>query len=129
MRGLLDQIVRFGIVGAIAFAIDFGVLVLLTEVFGLDPVASATVSFSVSVVFNYLASMRFVFSRRAGLSRRREFAVFVALSVLGLLINDALMWAGTAALALDYRLVKIVATAAVMVWNFATRKAFLEGGG
>lgn len=129
MRYLLEQIVKFGIVGVIAFEIDFGVMAFLAEIIRLSPVLSATVSFTLSVVFNYLASMRYVFSRRAGLSRRREFAVFVALSALGLLINDALMWAGTAALALDYRLVKVVATAAVMVWNFATRKAFLEGRG
>lgn len=126
MRKLIEQIFKFGIVGVIAFVIDFGVMVLLTEAFGLNPVASATVSFIVSVVFNYLASMRYVFRHREGMSRGREFAIFVVLSVIGLGINDALMWAGTELVALDYRLVKIGATAVVMVWNFVTRKVFLE---
>lgn len=126
MRKLIEQIFKFGIVGVIAFVIDFGVMVLLTEAFGLNPVASATVSFIVSVVFNYLASMRYVFRHREGMSRGREFAIFVVLSVIGLGINDALMWAGTELVALDYRLVKIGATAIVMVWNFVTRKVFLE---
>lgn len=126
MRKLIEQIFKFGVVGVIAFVIDFGVMVLLTEAFGLNPVASATVSFIVSVVFNYLASMRYVFRHREGMSRGREFAIFVVLSVIGLGINDALMWAGTELVALDYRLVKIGATAIVMVWNFVTRKVFLE---
>ena len=52
--------------------------------------------------------------------------IFVVLSVIGLAINDALMWAGTELASFDYRLVKIVATAVVMVWNFVTRKIFLE---
>ena len=55
---------------------------------------SATISFTVSVVFNYVASMRYVFTHKEGMSRRREFIIFVVLSVIGLIINNACMWAG-----------------------------------
>lgn len=127
MRKLIEQIMKFGVVGVIAFVIDFGVMVFLTEVFGIDPVISATVSFIISVVFNYAASMRYVFSHREGMSRTREFIIFVVLSAIGLGINDLLIWAGTDLASFDYRLVKIFATAVVMVWNFVTRKIFLEG--
>ncbi|WP_368284938.1 GtrA family protein [Enorma massiliensis] len=127
MRKLIEQIMKFGVVGVIAFVIDFGVMVFLTEVFGIDPVISATVSFIISVIFNYAASMRYVFSHREGMSRTREFVIFVVLSAIGLGINDLLIWAGTDLASFDYRLVKIFATAVVMVWNFMTRKIFLEG--
>ena len=127
MRKLIEQIMKFGVVGVIAFVIDFGVMVFLTEVFSIDPVISATVSFIISVIFNYAASMRYVFSHREGMSRTREFIIFVVLSVIGLGINDLLIWAGTDLASFDYRLVKIFATAVVMVWNFVTRKIFLEG--
>lgn len=127
MRKLIEQIIKFGVVGVIAFVIDFGVMVFLTEVFGIDPVISATVSFIISVIFNYAASMRYVFSHREGMSRTREFVIFVVLSAIGLGINDLLIWAGTDLASFDYRLVKIFATAVVMVWNFVTRKIFLEG--
>lgn len=127
MRKLIEQIMKFGVVGVIAFVIDFGVMVFLTEVFGIDPVISATVSFIISVVFNYAASMRYVFSHREGMTRTREFVIFVVLSAIGLGINDLLIWAGTDLASFDYRLVKIFATAVVMVWNFVTRKIFLEG--
>lgn len=127
MRKLIEQIMKFGVVGVIAFVIDFGVMVFLTEVFSIDPVISATVSFIISVIFNYAASMRYVFSHREGMSRTREFVIFVVLSVIGLGINDLLIWAGTDLASFDYRLVKIFATAVVMVWNFVTRKIFLEG--
>ena len=128
MQRLIQQIMKFGIVGVLAFIIDYGLMVALTELVGLAPVASATVSFIVSVVFNYVASMRFVFSHKEGMSKQREFVIFVVLSVIGLLINDGLMWAGTELVAIDYRIVKIGATAVVMVWNFVTRKLFLDGG-
>lgn len=127
MRKLIEQIMKFGVVGVIAFVIDFGVMVFLTEMFGIDPVISATVSFIISVIFNYAASMRYVFSHREGMSRTREFVIFVVLSAIGLGINDLLIWAGTDLASFDYRLVKIFATAVVMVWNFVTRKIFLEG--
>ena len=127
MRKLIEQIMKFGVVGVIAFVIDFGVMVFLTEVFGIDPVISATVSFIISVIFNYAASMRYVFSHRDGMSRTREFVIFVVLSAIGLGINDLLIWAGTDLASFDYHLVKIFATAVVMVWNFVTRKIFLEG--
>lgn len=129
MRNLIEQILKFGVVGVIATVIDFGVMIFLTEVFGVNPVASATASFIVSLIFNYVASMRYVFRHREGMSRQREFAIFVVLSVIGLGINDLLMWLGTSHAALDYRLVKVFATAIVMIWNFVTRKIFLEEKG
>ncbi|MEG0473613.1 MAG: GtrA family protein, partial [Solibacillus sp.] len=92
MKKLIAQLMKFGVVGVIAFIIDYGLLIFLTEVFGIDYLVSATISFIVSVVFNYVASMRYVFSHRAGMSRRREFIIFVVLSVLGLIINDVGMW-------------------------------------
>ena len=129
MNKLLAQIAKFGIVGIIATVIDFAILIVLTELFGVDTVVSATISFTISVVFNYLASMRYVFKHRDGLSRQREFAIFLVLSIAGLIINDVMMWMGTEFTSVDYRIVKVVATFVVMIWNFVTRKVFLEEKG
>lgn len=131
MRKLIEQFLKFGVVGTIAFCIDYGVLMLLSQVFGVDPVLSAAVSFCVSVVFNYMASMRYVFTHRADMSRSREFAVFIVLSAVGLVINEACMAAGVAVLgtsALMVTVTKLFATAVVMVWNFFSRKKWLDGG-
>lgn len=129
MQRLIQQIMKFGIVGILAFMIDYGLMIALAEFMGLNPVVAATFSFIASVVFNYIASMRFVFSHREGMSKRREFIIFVVLSAIGLLINDGLMWTGAELAAIDYRIVKIGATAVVMIWNFITRKLLLDGGG
>ena len=118
---------KFGVVGVIAFAIDYGLLALLTEAFGVNYLVSATVSFTVSVVFNYVASMRYVFRHKEGMSRRREFIIFVVLSMIGLVLNDGIVLALNAGLGLEANIAKICATALVMVYNFVTRKIFLEG--
>lgn len=128
MRKLIAQFLKFGVVGVIAFAIDYGLLAFLTEVIGANYLISATISFTVSVVFNYFASMRYVFTRRDDLSRRREFIVFVLLSVAGLGINDFCMWAGVEFFGIHYLIVKIAATVIVAIWNFVTRKIFLDAG-
>ena len=38
------------------------------------------------------------------------------------------MWAGVELLGVHYLITKIFATAIVMVWNFVTRKIFLDAG-
>ena len=131
MRKLIEQFLKFGVVGTVAFAIDYGTLMLLSQVFGVDPVLAAGISFCVSVIFNYLASMRFVFTHRQDMSRGREFVVFIVLSAVGLVINELCMAAGVAALgtsALMVTVTKLFATAVVMVWNFFSRKKWLDGG-
>lgn len=128
MKKLIEQIMKFGVVGVIAFVIDYGLMVVLTELFGVNYLVSATVSFIVSVTFNYFASMRYVFTHKEGMSRRREFVIFVVLSVIGLGINDLFMWLGTGLLGISYLISKLVATFVVMVWNFVTRKKFLDAG-
>ena len=65
---------------------------------------------------------------KEGMGKRREFVIFVVLSVIGLIINNALIWAGAELLGQHYPLVKIFATTAVMVRNFVTRKMFLDAG-
>ena len=117
---------KFGVVGVIAFVIDYGLLALFTECFGINYLVSATISFTASVAFNYFASMRYVFTHKDGISKKKEFIIFVVLSVIGLLINNGCMWAGVEILGIHYLITKIGATFIVMIWNFATRKIFLD---
>lgn len=126
MKKLFHQILKFGIVGIIAFLIDYGLLYVFTEWCGIYYLVSSTLSFSISVIFNYIASVIWVFDVNKKHSKVRNFILFVIFSVIGLGINQLIMWAGVEMLALHYMLVKIGATAIVMVWNFITRKKFLE---
>lgn len=129
LKRLVQQFLKFSVVGVIAFVIDFGVMVVLTELADLPPVVSAGVSYCVSTVFNYVASMRYVFAHREGLSRTREFIIFVTLSVIGLGLNEAIMWLGGSLVGDEwYMLTKVVATALVMFWNFFSRKRWLDAG-
>ncbi len=126
MKKLIRQIVRFGGVGVLCFLIDYGILNVLTEYAKVYYLLSATISFSVSVIVNYVLSTLFVFDVDKSHSRVRDLLLFVVFSVIGLGLTAGIMKLGVDWLAFDYRLVKIVATAIVMVYNFVTRKLFLE---
>ena len=125
LKQLIIQLVKFGFVGVIAAAIDVGVLVLFTEVFGADVLISSGISFCVPVIANYILSMKFVFKSK-GQSKLKEFTVFVLLSVGGLCINQFIMWLGTEKFSFYYLAVKLAAMVIVPIYNFITRKVFLE---
>ena len=84
------------------------------------------ISFSVSVIINYLLSMRYVFHGKKGSSRVKEFIIFVVLCVIGLGINQVIMWAAVSGFGFSYVFSKVGATGIVMVYNFVTKKIFLE---
>ena len=148
MKNLFTQFIRFGLVGAVCFVIDYViglavmniVLALTTaECFEAASVAGSVVGFTVSVVVNYVLSFKYVFARKENLDRRAEFTAFLILSVIGLLLNSLLIWLVVGPVyshvallreGLGHNLIytgaKVFATAVVMVYNFATRKIFLE---
>lgn len=127
MGKLIAQIMKFGVVGVVATVIDFAVMNLLYYVLGLDILVANTAGFVISLVFNYLASMKYVFAHKEGMSRKREFVIFVVLSVIGLALNDGIVLELKGGLGLEANIAKVCATALVMVYNFVTRKIFLEG--
>lgn len=124
----MQQIIRFAFVGGGAFVIDYGVMIFLTEVGGLNYLISSAISFTVSVIFNYIMSVKWVFNVSGERSQTQDFAVFIVLSVIGLGINSLIMWIAVDKFHIFYMIAKIGATAIVMVYNFITRKIFLENG-
>ena len=123
---LLAQFMKFGIVGFLAFCIDYGLFLLLHQVFGLYYLAASTISFVLSTVFNYVCSMRYVFKGRPDQTRMQQFVIFFVLSIVGLGVNQLVLWLCVDKLGITAWIGKLVATAIVMVFNFVTRKIFLE---
>ena len=126
MKKLMEQIVKFGFVGFLCFFIDYGLMVLLKERLGIHYLISSTISFTVSVIVNYILSITFVFETDKSKNKVGEFVIFVCLSVIGLGINEACMWFTVETLGIHYMLSKVGATAVVMVYNFISRKIFIE---
>lgn len=123
---LWKQIIRFAVVGGSAFLIDYSIMILLTEFFEINYLISNAISFTVSVIYNYRMSVHWVFDVNGGRSQTQDFLVFIILSVIGLGINQLIMWLCVDKIGIFYMISKIGATGITMVYNFITRKIFLE---
>ena len=119
------QLIKFAIVGVIAAFVDVGTLVTLKELLHVDVLLSSAISFCVSVTVNYLLSMTFVFKSK-NQSKIKEFIIFVFLSIGGLCLNQLILWIGVKFTTVYYLIVKLFAMIIVPIYNFITRKIFLE---
>ena len=126
MKKLIAQVLKFGVVGGTAFLIDYSIMIALTEFFGINYLISSGISFVVSVIYNYILSVHWVFDVDKNGNKKKEFVVFILLSVIGLGLNQLLMWIFVSKVHVFYMLSKIFVTAIVMIYNFVTRKFFLE---
>ncbi len=138
MKKLIQQFLKFGVVGVICFFIDTG-LYTICNFIGIPYLISGVIGFSVSVVVNYLLSMKYVFVRRDDLSRKKEFTIYLILSIIGLILNELILFVCVDVIYGNWSwlrsfmhpraaeiLAKIGATGIVMVYNFVTRKIFME---
>ena len=137
MRDLVRQFLRHGVVGSVAFLVDFSVMVLLHETLGMDPLVASIISFTISVIVSYWGSMKWVFARRDDMSRRKEFAIYMVLSFIGLVLNSICMWIGQQLLLMRgidwahsnlYMVVKVLATFIVTFYNFFSCRRWLDAG-
>ena len=144
MKKLFEQIIKFGFVGGLCFLIDFIISTLLFDSLinyisrNVATLTSGFVGFTISVVVNYILSMKYVFVRKEDMNRKKEFTIFVILSVIGLGITEVILLAFSALYSNNDYLMsvfndtlwfagsRIFATAVVMVYNSITRKIFLE---
>jgi putative flippase GtrA len=125
---LRAQAARYLVVGGVAFAVDYALLVLLTELAGVNYLASAVFAFVAGLAVNYVLCTKFVFAGRTLANRGVEFAVFAAIGVVGLGLTELILWCGEEVVGLDYRLAKFFAVAVVLAWNFGVRRALLFRG-
>ena len=126
MQKLFAQVVKFVIVGGLSFVIDFILYLGFTRGFGMVEMLAQVLAFSLSLIFNYVMSMRYVFVSKDELKKHHEFVIFVILSILGAGLNWALFYAMVYLLLINDLITKIVVAGVVMVFNFVTRKLFLE---
>lgn len=125
-ENLFVQIFKFVIVGGIATIIDWIIYYLLYNFMHMNPLLANILSFSVSVIYNYIASVKWVFDVNKDKNKVKMLVEFLIFSIIGLLLTELLLWIGINKLNMNAMLVKIIATAIVMVFNFITRKIFLE---
>ncbi|MBN8454606.1 GtrA family protein [Accumulibacter sp.] len=88
---VMHQFVRYGMVGGLAFVVDFASLWVLTEGVGLHYLVSASLAFLLGLITNYVLCIAWIFAFRAVRSRAQEFTIFGLIGVAGLLLSNFLL--------------------------------------
>ena len=138
MNNRLKEILRFILTGGVCTVIEYVALYLLKTWLHWGAVAATPLAFLISVVFNYLLCVKWVFPGAKEGSRRAQLG-FVITSVLGLFLNWGIMWALTSLFGENEALLtmlgfslrvwmvnKVIATLLVMVWNYFTKRYVLQ---
>jgi putative flippase GtrA len=109
----------------VAFALDFGLLVLLTEVVHLHYLVSNIIAFMTGTSLLYVLSVFWVFSRRVIQNKHLEYWLFILIGVVGVGFNELFMWLFTEKVHIYYLYSKIIAGSIVFFWNFLSRRFIL----
>lgn len=120
----LSRFLRYIVVGGVATAIQYVILVLLVRAFGMAPTPASTIGFVLSAGVNYLLNYRFTFqSNRPHGPAAAKFAV---LAGTGLLINAAIMHLMTGA-GVQYLIAQVCATSVVLFFGFISNSLWTFG--
>ncbi len=97
----------------------------MTSVFGVPYLISGGVAFTLGLIVIYILSVRWVFEVRHVRSIWAEFTVFVVIGIIGLGLNEGVLWVLTGYFGLFYLVSKIASVLVVFTWNFFARKFLL----
>lgn len=131
IKALITKFLKFGVVGASGMVVDFGVLILMRDVVGLPDLWANTISFTAAATSNYFLNRIWTFrskDKQVGV----EYLKFLAVSIVGLGINNGVLWlssrlwpdayyASINLLGMDidvFYLFKLLAIAITTIWNF-----------
>jgi putative flippase GtrA len=125
----LHEFVRYFAASLIALIVDAGLLALLAGVAGMPYLWAGAIAFLAGLATVYLLSVRWVFSKRSLADSRIEALIFAVIGVVGLAINELVLYGLAGLLGFHLGLAKLASVGLVFFWNFGARKYLLFRGG
>lgn len=131
---LVGQFLRFAIIGLINTGVDFLILNLLIWATGIKEgnglIPLNIISFTIAVINSYILNKRWAFKDQTQGETAKKFTNFLIISVIGALINTAIVRFGSTNVEPMFGLsqvmwvnvAKVVATGVSLVWNFVGYK-------
>jgi putative flippase GtrA len=127
MGDLLIKFLKFGVVGASGVVVDLGITWLCREQLRLNQYLANSLGFTCAVISNYFLNRIWTFNS-ADPSIALQFSKFLLAALIGLVINNAIIYWLNERNRYNFYLSKLVATAIVTLWNFWANYTFTFHG-
>lgn len=112
----LTQLGRYLATGLLAAALEYGLLILLTEYAGLWYIISNSIAYASGFAVSFLLNRYWSFQSRENIVK--QFLQYAALFSLNLILNNILMYLFTNTAGIPYTISKLIVMSMVVGWNF-----------
>jgi putative flippase GtrA len=123
MEELFVKFIKFGIVGVSGVIVDFGITWLLKERARLNKYIANSTGFACAVVSNYVLNRIWTF-HSADPHVGIQFAKFTVVALVGLAMNNAIIYYLSERRGVKFYTAKFLATGIVTLWNFGANYLF-----
>jgi putative flippase GtrA len=127
MSDLFIKFLKFGIVGASGVGVDFGITWLCKEKLRLNKYVANSTGFLCAVLSNYVLNRVWTFHSQDP-SIATQFSKFLLASLVGLAINNSIIYLLNERFGVKFYTAKLIATGVVTLWNFWANYTFTFQG-
>lgn len=120
---LIMKFLKFCVVGFSGMVVDFGTTWLCKEKFGWNKYVSNSIGFTLAATNNYLWNRLWTFQSTSS-EIPVEYGKFLLIAIIGLGINNLVIYLLHDKLKLNFYLSKLIAIGIVTVWNFTMNYFF-----
>lgn len=119
-KSTIGQFLLFAGIGAIGTVGHYTILIILVQLWQVDPVFASSLGFIAGAAINYILNYHFTFNSN---KRHSEaLAKFFIVATIGAGINGFIMYIGVENTNINYLIVQVFATCIVLLWNFIVNK-------
>jgi putative flippase GtrA len=116
-QAFLLKFIKFGVVGFTGLFVDFGTTFVCKEWLKIQKYIANSIGFTVAASSNYFLNRVWTFKSQDP-NIAYEFTEFFIISLIGLAINNFILWTILRKSKVNFYLAKLFAIGVVTIWNF-----------
>jgi len=124
---LLWKFLKFGVVGFSGVFVDFGITWVCRDLIEMNQYLANSTGFLFAVISNYFLNRFWTFNSQDP-SMVKQFSKFLIASLIGLSINNGIIYLLNEQFDLNFYAAKLIATGVVTLWNFWANYTFTFKG-
>ncbi|MCF8233466.1 MAG: GtrA family protein [Bacteroidales bacterium] len=122
-KAFLIKFLKFGLVGFSGLFVDYGFTFLFKEILKVQKFVANSIGFTLAATSNYFLNRVWTF-QSTNPDIAVEYTEFLVISLIGLVINNLILWLMLRTFKWNFYLCKLFAIGVVTIWNFLANALF-----